>query len=384
MRIEADWIGAAHSRAVMDALSGQGYFVGGCVRNALLGVPVADVDVATPLSPEVVVERLERDDIKAIPTGLKHGTITAVYRGQPVEITTFRRDVETDGRHATVVFTDDIAQDAGRRDFTMNALYADRNGAIVDPLGGGLQDLEDRHVRFIGVPQDRIREDYLRILRFFRFHAWYGAPGIDAEGLAACAELSDGIALLARERVGWEVRKLLSADDPAPAVASMQASGILMRCLPGSVPDVLPVLIDLEERYGQKPDWLRRLAVLGGEDHATALRLSRNEDRALSAIRSVAEAGATDAVAAYLHGAEAACSGALVRAASTGVGVSETLGEDVRAGAQQRMPVTARDLLTRGIVPGPELGRLLQQAEARWVESGFTLDKAALLQEERK
>lgn len=378
MRIEADWIEAAHSRAVMQALGGRGYFVGGCVRNALLGAPVADVDIATPLPPDAVLERLQSHSVKAIPTGLKHGTITALHQGVPVEITTFRRDVETDGRHATVAFTANIAQDAARRDFTMNALYADAFGNLVDPLGG-LSDLEARHVRFIGKPQDRIREDYLRILRFFRFHAWYGAAGIDPEGLAACTELAEGLDRLARERVGWEIRKLLSAPDPAPAVASMASTGILIRCLPGAVSEVLPVLIHLEESQGLEPDWMRRLASLAGEGSSEALRLSKVEDRTLKSLHQAIRTLQPDAVTAYRHGVDIARSAALVRAASTGAELPPSLAHDLQFGASQRMPLTAKHLTDRGVQAGPELGRLLQEAEARWISSGFVLDKNELM-----
>ena len=281
----------------MHALDGQGYFVGGCVRNALLNAPVADIDIATPLTPQTVMARLDDHGIKVVPTGLAHGTVTAVHAGNPVEVTTFRKDIETDGRRAKVAFTDDIALDAARRDFTMNALYADPEGQVVDPLGG-LADIEARKVRFIGLPEDRIREDYLRILRFFRFHAWYGSDGLDADGLAACAELSDGIAKLARERIGWEMRKMLSAPDPGPSVAAMAASGVLARCLGGAVASVLTVLVHLEEATGVAPDWLRRLASLGGEHVPDALRLSRAEDRCLHRIVAALEAGEPDNVTA--------------------------------------------------------------------------------------
>ena len=380
MRIAAEWVTAPHSRVVMQALEGQGFFVGGCVRNALLDVAVSDIDVATPLGPEDVLERLNANKIKAIPTGLKHGTVTAVHQGVPVEVTTFRRDVETDGRHAVVAFTDDIAQDAARRDFTMNALYADRNGVVIDPLNG-LADLESRTVRFIGEPRDRIHEDYLRILRFFRFHALYGADGIDAEGLAACAELAEGIENLARERIGWEFRKMLAALNPAPSVASMQASGVLARCLLGSDASALPLLIHLEQQNGFPPDWLRRLAVLGGEDPATALRLSRTEARTHDAVSAAIEASASDLLTAYRHGEDVAVTAALVRAASTGAAPARTLADDARKGATLRLPIKAKDVLAKGIQPGPAVGEVLKAAEERWIASGFMLDKSALLSE---
>lgn len=362
----------------MQALDGQGFFVGGCVRNALLDVPVADIDIATPLTPDAVMARLKDSGIRAVPTGLAHGTVTAVHEGKPVEITTFRKDVETDGRRAKVAFTTDIAQDAARRDFTMNALYADPDGTVVDPLGG-LEDLQARRVRFIGLAQDRIREDYLRILRFFRFHAWYGSDGLDADGLAACAELSDGIAQLARERIGWEMRKLLSAPDPAPAVASMAAAGVLTQCISGAVATVLPVVVHLEETTGSGTDWLRRLAALGGEDVADALRLSRAEERELTRIISAVEAAEADSVTAYRYGADTARSVAILRAASTGTGVASGLDAALRKGASAEFPVMAADLIGAGIAPGPELGALLKSLEERWIASGFRMTRDVLL-----
>lgn len=378
IRLQADWVTAPHSRAVMDALGGQGYFVGGCVRNALLDAPVADVDVATPLTPDEVLARLGESEIKAIPTGFDHGTVTAVYDGKPVEITTFRKDIDTDGRRATVAFTDDIAQDAARRDFTMNALYADPEGHLVDPLGG-LSDLKARRVRFIGLAQDRIREDYLRILRFFRFHAWYGSDGLDADGLAACAELADGIAQLARERVGWEMRKLLSSPDPAPSVAAMAATGVLAQCLSGAVATVLPVLVHLEDSTGAAPDWVRRLVSLGGQGASEALRLSRAEDRELHRIISALDAGESDSTTAYRHGLDIARSAALIRAASTGSGVSEELDAALQKGASAQFPVSAADLISGGIAPGPELGKSLKSLEERWISSRFSLGRSELL-----
>nr|MDA3889890.1 CCA tRNA nucleotidyltransferase [Allgaiera sp.] len=217
MKITGAWLTRPETRAVCAALTGAGHralFVGGCVRNALLGVAVADIDIATDAAPETVTILAENAGLKAVPTGIDHGTITVVSGGIAHEVTTFRRDVETFGRHATVAFTADPAEDAARRDFTMNALYATPEGEVLDPLGG-LPDLQARRLRFVGDPASRIREDYLRILRFFRFHAWYGdqQEGLDPEGIAACAENLDGLAGLSRERIGTEMRKLLSAPD---------------------------------------------------------------------------------------------------------------------------------------------------------------------------
>ncbi|MEM6488924.1 MAG: CCA tRNA nucleotidyltransferase, partial [Pseudomonadota bacterium] len=300
----------------MAALDGRAYLVGGCVRDALLGRPPGDIDLSTPFVPEETVRRLEAAGLKAVPTGIEHGTVTAVAAGVGYEVTSYRADVETDGRRAVVRFTTDIAEDAGRRDFTINALYADAEGRVIDPLGG-LADLDARRVRFIGRPQDRIREDYLRILRFFRFAAWLSppppeGPGIDAEGLAASAALAEGIERLARERVGHEMRKLLAAPDPAPAVAAMTEAGVLRRCLPGADPAALAPLVALEHAAGMAADWRRRLASLGGEDPGEALRLSRAEARTMEAYAAAAAllaGGATPGAAAWRHGADAAWSG---------------------------------------------------------------------------
>ena len=246
----APWLEDPVTRAVCRALTGPGHqalFVGGCVRNALLGRPVADIDIATDATPEEVTALAGAAGLHPVPTGIEHGTVTVVAEGRPFEVTTFRRDVETFGRRAVVAYTRDIAEDAARRDFTMNALYAGPDGTVVDPLGG-LPDLLARRVRFVGDPAARIAEDYLRILRFFRIHAWYGDPasGLDADGLAACAAAQGGLARLSRERVGAETAKLLAAADPAPAVAAMAAAGILARVLPGADATPLAALVHLE------------------------------------------------------------------------------------------------------------------------------------------
>ncbi|MEM1299602.1 MAG: CCA tRNA nucleotidyltransferase [Pseudomonadota bacterium] len=377
-RLEASWLTDPASVAVMDALW-EGYFVGGCVRNALLGAGVTDLDIATPHPPEESVRLLEAAGLKAVPTGLSHGTITAVHEGTPIEVTTFRADVATDGRHAEVAFTTDMATDAARRDFTMNALYADREGQVVDPLGG-LPDLEARRVRFIACAEDRIREDYLRILRFFRFHAWYGAEGIDADGLAACAELADGLDGLARERVGWEFRKLLAAPDPAPAMASMASAAVLMRCLPGADPMALAPLVHLEQQAGIAPDWPTRLAAIGGEDPTSRLRLSKAETLEQATIRKALDLQDRPvAEIAYRAGAMAAHRAALVVAASVGGALPDRLDAEIRRGAEARFPLRAKDLLNAGYTPGPQVGTALVVQEEAWIASDFKLSRDELL-----
>ena len=378
MILSGDWLQDPATQAVCDALTSGGHqalFVGGCVRNSLLGMPIGDVDIATDATPDRVVALARMAGLKAVPTGIDHGTVTLVAQRQPFEVTTFRRDVATDGRHATVVFSSQIEEDAARRDFTMNALYARPDGTLVDPLNG-LPDLRARLLRFVGDPAARIREDYLRILRFFRFHAWYGDPanGIDAEGLAACAAGIDGLAALSRERVGAEMRKLLSAPNPAPSVASMAQSGVLSALLPGTDPRALAPLIHLEQ--GIPPRWLRRLAVLGGADLTDALRLSRAEARDLARLHDATGSMLTPAVLGQKLGADLATDAMLSRAAMLEQPQPQDWQSEVARGAQTRFPITSADLPN---LVGPLLGQELKRLERAWLASDLRLTKADLL-----
>ncbi|MFT3690039.1 CCA tRNA nucleotidyltransferase [Paenirhodobacter sp.] len=375
MKLNAPWLHSAPVQRVLAMLTDaghQGLLVGGCVRNTALGAPVSDIDIGTDALPDQVIALAAAAGLRSVPTGIDHGTVTVIAAGAPHEITTFRRDVDTDGRHATVAFSTRITEDAARRDFTINALYARADGTVLDPLGEGLADLGRRCVRFVGDPERRIREDYLRILRFFRFTAWYGDPaqGMEPEGLAACAALTEGIDRLSRERIGHEMRKLLTAPDPAPAVAAMQATGILSRVLPGADARALAPLVHLET--GADP--LRRLAVLGGEDAAKGLRLSKSEARRLERLRAGALSGDPPEVLGYRLGAEAA-DAALIRAAL--LGEAPPAPDRIAFGAAQRLPVAAADLMPA--LSGPALGARLREIEARWIASGFRLTRAELL-----
>ncbi len=377
MILQDDWVNQSGTQALCAALGIAGhsaFFVGGCVRNALLGAPVTDIDIATDALPQTVSDIAESAGFKVIPTGIDHGTVTVIAAGIPHEVTTFRRDVETDGRRAVVAFSTDIAADASRRDFTMNALYAKPSGEVIDPLGG-IEDLRARRVRFVGEPRQRICEDYLRILRFFRFHAVYGDPiaGIDAEGLAACAELADGLATLSQERIGAEMRKLLAAPNPAPAVASMAQTGVLALVLPGADHRALAPLIHLEDDL--PPRWQRRLAVLGGS--IDNLRLSRQEQTELERIR--AETGSVTAAAAlgWTLGEVPAQDVILCRAALLESPLPHDWHGEVQRGAQSTFPVSAADLMPD--LQGPDLGARLKSLQQRWLASGLTMDKRALL-----
>ena len=375
-RITADWLTGDASQTVCRMLTDAGHqawFVGGCVRNALLEEPVADLDLSTDAHPTTVMELAEAAGLKTIPTGLDHGTVTIVLADVPFEITTFRRDVATDGRRATVAFADNMKDDARRRDFTMNALYAAADGQVADPLGG-LPDLYARRVSFIEDANLRIKEDYLRILRFFRFYAWYGDPaeGPDVDGLVACATNIEGLQSLSVERVTAEMLKLLAAPDPAPAVASMASTGALAQVLPGADAGALAVLVHLEQSTGFGPNSIRRLAVLGGNP-SDPLRLSKEQDRHLSQLTDTMPPIETS----YRFGVDAGRDRVLVEAASLGQQVDSAVMAKVEAAAEMTFPLKAADLMPA--LSGPALGRALKEAEARWIASGFTLTKAALL-----
>ncbi|MEM8787436.1 MAG: CCA tRNA nucleotidyltransferase [Pseudomonadota bacterium] len=380
-RITADWIGAPGSQAILDLLTRgghQGWFVGGCVRDGLLGRPVSDIDVATDARPQRVMALAADAGLRALPTGVDHGTVT-VISGTPHEVTTFRRDVATDGRRAVVAFSTDIRDDAARRDFTVNALYADAGGQVADPLGTGLADLHARRIRFIGDAADRLAEDTLRLLRFFRFTAAYGDPelGVDAPGLAAAAGAVGRLAALSRERVGAEMRRLLDIADPFAVLDAMAEIGALAAVLPGAVPGPLPALLALERRWHVPPRWLRRLAALWPDDASAALRLSRAEARDLAAML----AGVRDRILpheiAQAQGTAIAEDVALLTAAR-GADLPANWQEAIAAAAAAVFPVSAQDLLPR-YGQGPELGAALADLRRAWIDSRFALDRAALL-----
>ena len=380
MIIQDPWIRAQETQAVCSALTDDGFqalFVGGCVRNALLGVAVSDIDIATDATPDEVIRSTEQAELKAIPTGYDHGTITVVSNGLEHEITTFRSDVETDGRHAKVQFSKSVDEDAARRDFTMNALYARPNGQVLDPLSG-IQDLQARRVRFIGDAQARIREDYLRSLRFFRFTAWYGDPelGIDATGLAAVAANLDGIEHLSRERVGGEMKKLLSANDPAPAIGAMRSSGVLNLVLPGADDKALALLVHFEQELGVDPNPIRRLSVLADASNADRLRLSKADAKTWTMLRDELGAMKTAGHLGYLHGTKRARDVLLLRAAvfETPIDTQEIL--DSNNGENAQFPIKASDLSD---VEGRALGVKLKELEQRWIASGFELTRDELL-----
>ncbi|WP_010543433.1 CCA tRNA nucleotidyltransferase [Sphingomonas elodea] len=359
---------------VLGAHEGLCRFVGGAVRDALLGIPVADLDLATALSPDEVMARLRAAGIRAVPTGLQHGTVTAVLESGPVEVTTLRRDVSTDGRHATVAFTDDWREDAARRDFTINALYADPiTGALFDYFGG-LNDLAARRVRFIGAPLQRIAEDHLRILRFFRFLARFGdAP--DGDGLDACTIRARDLMALSRERIRDELLKLLVARETVGVVRLMLARGIFEPVVPEiRSADRLAALVAREALVGTLPDPIRRLAALLATDPAQAdligarLKLS-NAQRKRLMLASSDEGIAGPRALAYRVGRESAEDRLLLAAtddAALGQGWQQLTGWDI-----PRLPLTGGALVARGLAKGPDVARALRAIEDQWIAEGF-------------
>lgn len=381
-----DWLRQPALTALLDAL-GDGRFVGGVVRDTVLGLPPGDLDLATPLEPAKVLFRLGQAGIRTVPTGLSHGTITAILAdGTPVEVTTLRRDVETDGRHATVAFTRDWAADAARRDFTLNALYLDRTGGLWDPVGG-IGDCRAGRIRFVGAPLQRIDEDVLRILRFYRFQARYGREPADAAARAACRQRADRIDRLAGERLQTETRKLLAAADPTPTVRLMIEDGILAAYLPGPFhPDCLAALVGIEPPI----DPLRRLAALldagTGPAVAERLRLSTADRDRLAALTgpNPVELAADDrAQRVTLHRWGPALYRDFMLLAAAARGMPERVAPLLAVAARwdsPSLPIGGRDVQALGLPPGPAVGRLLGQVEDWWIAGDFQADHAACLE----
>jgi tRNA nucleotidyltransferase/poly(A) polymerase len=390
---------------LIEAAGGEMRVNGGALRNALLGEPVNEVDLSTTLTPDQVSEVLKAGGVKVVATGIEHGTVTAVAGGEGYEITTLREDVETDGRRAVVRFGTDWRADAARRDFTMNALYCDRQGRLFDPLGG-YDDLKARRVRFIGSAEARIAEDYLRILRFFRFFAWYGDGRPDAEGLKACARAKDRIATLSAERVWHELKRLLGAPDPTRAVLWMRTSGVLAAALPETGEwgvDALKHLVDVEKALGESPDFMLRLmAILPPraervEALAKRLKLSKREAQRLSewaGVERPADGASDEELAKHLYRSgkqmlidaltieaarERAYQGVTPRAARLAAMVGFA-----RNWQRPVFPLAGADLVQAGFESGPKMGRLLKRLERHWLENGFSPGRDELLAQAKK
>lgn len=395
---DAAWLKRPETARVFAALSGEGIgtrAVGGAVRDALLGLDVTDVDFATTAVPDKVMALARKGGLKAIPTGIAHGTVTVVAGETPFEVTTLRRDVETFGRHATVAFTEDWAEDAERRDFTLNALYADAGGTLYDPLGG-YEDLIRGRVRFIGDATARIKEDYLRILRFFRFNAYYGKGPLDAEGLTACVRERDGLAQLSAERIAAELKRLLVAPQACDAVEALFDNGLLSTIL-GSAPRLgrLSRLIGIETALARAPDPILRLAALSvfvAEDAprlAARFKLSNAEQAmlALGADESF-EAALPDVPAAkrllYRLGVERFVAQMLLAWAASGASPDDAAWRAAAALPERwqapEFPLRGPDITALGDFKGPQIGAMLRAVEQQWIDGGFVETRDELLE----
>lgn len=379
---DATWTERADLKALVAALGSENArYVGGAVRDTLLGIEVKDVDVATPLTPEQVIARLDAAGIRNVPTGIDHGTITAVLPEGPVEITTLRHDVSTDGRRATIAFASEWQDDAARRDFTINALYADPESREIFDYFGGSDDLKARRVRFIGDARQRIREDHLRILRYFRFQARFGSQPADQESENACAELAATLKGLSRERVGMETMNLLGLPDPAPTLTRMAELGVLAVILPEADPAPLAALTAQERQQGVGPEAIRRLAAVLpadpslAEQVASRFRLSGAQKKRLMAAAGRNGVQGDARTLAYFLGIDEAIDRLLLE----GADISPLKGWEIPV-----LPLKGGEIVTRGISAGPEVARILRNIESRWVSEGFPdRDRvSALLDEE--
>ncbi len=393
---DAAWLktgAVARLLALLDRDGEQARAVGGAVRNALLRLPVGEIDIATTAVPDRVTRRVEAAGFKAVPTGIAHGTVTVVVDGKPFEVTTLRTDVETYGRKAKVAFGRDWAKDAQRRDFTINALSASADGEVYDYVGG-LADIAARRVRFIGEPAQRIAEDYLRILRFFRFHAWYGEGALDRAGLHACIVARAGLETLSRERVRAELLKLMLAPHATPTLAVMAETGIL-----GTVLGGVPLLASFENTakveaaIDAAPDATRRLGALGvhtmedAERLSQRLRLSNAEFERLMALeywwRVTPAAGEHAArVLLYQLGPTWFTDRVLVAWSRSDAGAADAAWRHLATLPQRwsapMFPLKAADFFSRGVPKGPEMGAALRVAEQAWIDADFPVERAAL------
>lgn len=395
----APWLKAKETQALIAALEAArpngSRFVGGCVRNTLMGREVDDIDIATQLTPDQVTEVCAKAGFAAHPTGIEHGTVTVVVKGKPFEVTTLRRDVSTDGRRATVAFTESWEEDAQRRDFRINALYADAQGAILDPTGGGLDDARAGRVIFIGDARQRIKEDYLRILRFFRFNAWYAKTPIDPQGLHACADLVAGLDQLSVERIWKEVKKLLAAPDPRAAWEGMSAIEVRARALPEMANETrLDALVALEADLMLPVDPLTRVAAaLADQESARALarrlKLS-NEERE----RLVAALGDDVKITSYMSlremrraiysiGNEPFRDRVMLAWAGAGGGKAQhwrALLAHAQMWTPPKLPLSGDEVMAAGVPPGPKVGQVLREVEDWWIDADFPDDKLSVIE----
>ena len=380
-KLENNWLNQPSAQCLSKAFKNYGHqalFVGGCVRNSILKVPVTDIDMATDALPETIIRISKENNFKFIPTGLTHGTITIIIDKIAYQITTFRSDIANDGRHAKVEFTTSLLLDASRRDLTINALYCDSNGKIIDPLNV-LKDLNNRIIKFIGDPNKRIAEDYLRILRFFRFQEIYGNEllEINLPALNACREYKSKLATLSKERTTSELRKLFSSNNPTRTIIKMIDTGILNQLFESCSVNSFVSYIKAEKKYKIKINWIGRLLSLQGSNIEEVLTLTRRELKMIKYTKKAIKQNMPIFEFSYYNGMEYGIMYLLLQHGMKKTILNEISINKVSSIVTRKFPVTAKDLMPK--LKGKKLGDELKKLESQWIKSDFTLNKNQLL-----
>jgi len=354
------------------------YFVGGCVRDSILGNPVTDIDMSTTALPDQIIQIAKANNLRAIPTGIKYGTITVISNCKPYQITTFRKDVATDGRHADVLYANDMITDATRRDFTINALYADEDGNVIDPLKG-VNDLYCRIIKFIFNPRKRIIEDNLRILRFFRFHAWYGDPNknLDPASLNACTHYKSKVGTLSNERIGAEMKKIMSAPNPISSLEAMTMAGVLELVMPNASTSQLSSLLKLENKLQRGIHWTTRAAIMTSTDLKNIWKISKVDHKKLRNLQKLKAGKDKVSKISYLYGEEFSWQYAILKYVSLNKDIPKNIRAEIKRGANALFPIKSCELIND--FKGPELGKRIKDLQHAWINSNFSLTREELL-----
>ena len=381
---ETKWLRNPSAQKLSKLYKNFGYqvlFVGGCVRNTILKMPVTDIDLATDAQPEEIIKIAKENNIRFVPTGLAHGTITLIIDNKNYQITTFRTDFDHDGRYAKVEFTESLLLDASRRDLTINALYCNHVGEVIDPLNG-LDDIKKQKIKFIGNPNERIKEDNLRILRFFRFQAIYGNKNLEIDSIAleACHNHKSKLAALSKERITSELRKILSAPNPLEVIIKMNETGVLNELFQKVSIDSLEAYLKTEEKFKIKINWLGRLLSLQVTQEEESLKLTRCEFKFLKQTKSAIENQINVLEFSYYNGVENGKIYSILQNFRHNIILSKNLLNQINSLATKKFPITAKDLMPE--ISGKKLGEALRSLEDRWIKSNFTLSKKELLAEE--
>ena len=380
---ETKWLRNPSAQKLSKLYKSFGYqvlFVGGCVRNTILKMPVTDIDLATDAQPEEIIKIAKENNIRFVPTGLAHGTITLIIDNKNYQITTFRTDFDHDGRYAKVEFTESLLLDASRRDLTINALYCNHVGEVIDPLNG-LDDIKKQKIKFIGNPNERIKEDNLRILRFFRFQAIYGNKNLEIDSIAleACHNHKSKLAALSKERITSELRKILSAPNPLEVIIKMNETGVLNELFQKVSIDSLGAYLKTEEKFKIKINWLGRLLSLQVTQEEESLKLTRCEFKFLKQTKSAIENQIHVLEFSYYNGVENGKIYSILQNFRHNIILSKNLLNQINSLATKKFPITAKDLMPE--IRGKKLGEALRSLEDRWIKSNFTLSKKDLLAE---